>query len=61
MMSPTLPVPRPSSPRLLYQVRERIQVKHYSLRTEQDYAEWIKHHILFHDKRPPRDMSKVEA
>lgn len=41
MMSSTLLVPLPASPRLLDQVRERIRGKHYSLRTVQDYAEWI--------------------
>jgi integron integrase len=50
-----------SSPRLLDQVRERIRVKHYSLRTEQAYVGWIKRYIFFHDKRHPRDMGKVEV
>lgn len=52
-----------NSPRLLDQVRERIRVKHYSLRTEQSYIGWIRRFILFHDKRHPRDMgaSEIEA
>lgn len=61
MMSSTLLVVPPSSPRLLDQVRERIRVKHYSLRTEQAYVGWIKRYIFFHDKRHPRDMGKVEV
>lgn len=61
MMSSTLLAVPPSSPRLLDQVRERIRVKHYSLRTEQAYVGWIKRYILFHDKRHPRDMGKVEV
>lgn len=61
MMSSTLLVVPPSSPRLLDQVRERIRVEHYSLRTEQAYVGWIKRYILFHDKRHPRDMGKVEV
>jgi integron integrase len=48
-------------PRLLDQVRERIRVKHYSLRTEQAYVGWIKRYILFHDKRHPREMGKREV
>ena len=60
-MSSTLLAAPPSSPRLLDQVRERIRVKHYSLRTEQAYVGWIKRYILFHDKRHPRDMGKVEV
>jgi hypothetical protein len=42
--------------KLLDQVREAIQVKHYSIRTEQAYVNWIKRYILFHDKRHPREM-----
>lgn len=61
MMSSTLLVAPPSSPRLLEQVRERIRVKHYSLRTEQAYVGWIKRYILFHRKRHPRDMGKLEV
>lgn len=61
MMSSTLLVVPPSSPRLLDQVRERIRVKHYSLRTEQAYVGWIKRHIFFHDKRYPWDMGRVEV
>ena len=60
-MSSTLLAVPPSSPRLLDQVRERIRVKHYSLRTEQAYLGWIKRYIFFHDKRHPRDMGKVEV
>lgn len=40
-------------PRLLDQVRNRLRVKHYSLRTEQAYVDWIKRFILFHGKRHP--------
>ena len=60
-MSSTLLAAPPSSPRLLDQIRERIRVKHYSLRTEQAYVGWIKRYIFFHDKRHPRDMGKVEV
>lgn len=33
-------------PRWLDQVRDRLQVKHYSLRTGQAYVDWIKRFIL---------------
>ena len=36
-------------PRLLDQLRERIRLKHYSLRTEQSYADWAKRYIFFHN------------
>lgn len=45
---------------LLDQVRETIRVKHYSIRTEEAYAAWIRRFILFHDKRHPREMGTLE-
>ena len=48
------------SPRLLDQVRDAIRVRHYSLRTEASYLQWIKRFILFHKKRHPRDMGEQE-
>jgi len=47
-------------PKLLEQVRMLIRRRHYSLRTEEAYVSWIKRFILFHDKRHPKDMGKVE-
>jgi hypothetical protein len=32
---------QPQSPRLLDQVRDRLRLKHYSLRTESAYVGWI--------------------
>jgi hypothetical protein len=40
-------------PKLLDQVRDRIRIKHYSIRTETQYVQWIKRFILFHNKRHP--------
>lgn len=51
----------PKAPKLLDQVRSRLRVKHYSLRTEQSYLHWIKRFILFHGKRHPRDMGAPEV
>jgi len=48
------------SPKLLDQVRDRLRVKHYSLRTEQSYVGWIKRYIFFHGKRHPKDMGAEE-
>ena len=47
-------------PKLLEQVRMLIRRRHYSLRTEEAYVGWIRRFILFHDKRHPKDMGKVE-
>jgi integron integrase len=46
----------PPKPRLLDQVRDAIRVKHYSIRTEQTYIDWIKRFIYFHEKQHPVDM-----
>ena len=42
-------------PRLLEQVREQIRLKHYSIRTEHVYCEWVKRFIRFHSYRHPQD------
>lgn len=42
------------------QLRDRIRVKHYSIRTEQAYWGWIKRFIFFNDKRHPKDMGAPE-
>jgi len=47
-------------PKLLDQVRLILRTKHYSLRTEESYINWIKRFILFHDKRHPRAMGEKE-
>ena len=46
--------------KLLDQVREVIRKKHYSIRTEQAYIDWIKRYILFHQKWHPKDMGENE-
>ncbi len=48
-------------PKLLDQVRERIRVKHYSIRTEKQYVHWIKRFILFHGKRHLQEMGVAEV
>ncbi len=48
-------------PKLLDQVRNKIRLKHYSIRTEQAYVHWIKRFVLHHRKRHPRDMGAEEV
>ncbi|RMG35712.1 MAG: hypothetical protein D6720_06565 [Gammaproteobacteria bacterium] len=48
-------------PRLLDRVRERCRVKHYSIRTEQRYVDWIRRFILFHGKRHPSEKGAPEV
>jgi hypothetical protein len=45
-----------NKPKLLDQVRDVTRRKHYSLRTEQAYIDWIKRFIIYHDKRHPSEM-----
>ncbi|HIE54494.1 MAG TPA: integron integrase [Chromatiaceae bacterium] len=50
-----------TKPRLLDQVRHRCRVKHYSIRTEKRYVDWIRRFILFHNKRHPSEMGAPEV
>jgi integron integrase len=56
----TTPIPG-QTPKLLDQVREKIRLKHYSIRTEQAYCDWIKRYILFHGKHHPINMGAAEV
>lgn len=47
-------------PKLLDQVRAKIRYKHYSIRTEQAYTDWIRRFILHFGKRHPREMGAAE-
>jgi len=47
-------------PRLLDQVRAAIRLRHYSIRTEEAYIQWIRRYILFHNKRHPIEMGSPE-
>ncbi|WP_415397022.1 integron integrase [Sulfurimonas sp. CS5] len=46
--------------KLLDLVRDKIRFKHYSYSTERTYIHWIKHYILFHHKKHPIEMGKIE-
>jgi integron integrase len=41
-------------------MRNKIRVKHYSIKTENVYIYWAKKYILFHNKRHPKEMGKKE-
>src|SRR5437870_6246411 len=49
-----------AKPKLLDEVRAVARMKHFSLRTEEAYAGWIKRYILFHHKRHPVEMGEEE-
>jgi integron integrase len=54
------PAPLVSSPKLLDRVRWHLRLKHYSLRTEIAYVDWIRRFILFNGKRHPETMGEHE-
>jgi integron integrase len=47
-------------PKLLDRVRHACRVRHYSIRTEDAYHDWVRRYILFHDKRHPQEMGAAE-
>jgi len=49
-----------AKPRLLDQVREQIRVRHYSIRTETSYINWIKQFIRFNQLKHPSEMGAFE-
>jgi len=46
--------------KLLDQVRDKVRFKHYSYKTEKSYVGWIKRYIIYHKKRHPIEMGKME-
>ncbi|MCK4241418.1 MAG: phage integrase N-terminal SAM-like domain-containing protein [Candidatus Atribacteria bacterium] len=46
--------------KLLDQVKDKLRLRHYSIRTEYSYISWIKRYILFHHKRHPKEMGPRE-
>ena len=50
-----------TQPKLLDQYRERLRIKHYSLRTEQAYLHWVRRFIYFHSKRHPAGLGGPEV
>src|SRR5690349_11607472 len=53
--------PPSDKPKLLDQVCDVLRRKHYSIRTEQAYTDWIRRFILFHGKRHPAEMAEIEV
>ena len=55
-MSIPAPPPERAARRLLDTVRDEIRVRHYSLRTEKAYVDWIARYIRYHDRRHPSEL-----
>ena len=45
---------------LLDRLRDEIRVRHYSIRTEHAYCDWVKRYCHFHGLRHPKDMGAAE-
>ncbi|WP_203525637.1 site-specific integrase [Crenobacter sedimenti] len=45
-----------AAPRLLDVLRETLRVRHDSLRTGQQYVNWVRRFLRFHHPRQPREM-----
>src|SRR3954454_25295134 len=52
--------PDEASP-FLRKVRQAIRVRHYSIRTEEAYVQWVKRFIVFHGKRHPSELREAEV
>ena len=48
-------------PKLLDEVRRVLRLKHYSIRTEKSYLDWIRRYMVHHRLRHPREMGGVEV
>ena len=53
----------PTKSLLLDRVRDKIRLKHYSIRTETAYVDWVRRFVVFHHRRHPRELGPehVEA
>jgi integron integrase len=50
----------PSQFVLFEAIRKAIRLRHYSIRTERSYADWVRRFLRFHKNRSPRNMSTPE-
>lgn len=48
-------------PGLLDEVRRRVRLHHYSLRTEQAYVGWVRRFVQANGRRHPRDLGAAEV
>ncbi|HLF25610.1 MAG TPA: integron integrase [Anaerolineae bacterium] len=46
---------------LLTQMRDVLRLKHYSIRTETAYLDWIRRFMRFHPQHPPGDLGASEV
>jgi integron integrase len=58
---PGQPVAPAPAPRLLDRLRAAIRLRHYSIRTEAAYVDWVRRFVVFHGKRHPRELGAAEV
>jgi len=46
---------------LITQLREAIRIRHYSIRTEKAYVDWVKRYLRFHNMKHPSSMGAAEV
>ena len=51
----------PQGSLLLDRVRDKIRLKHYSIRTETAYVDWVRRFVNFNHQRHPRDLGAAEV
>jgi integron integrase len=51
----------PRQARLLPRLRDALRVRHYSIRTEQAYVDWVRRFIHFHGRRHPERLGAAEV
>jgi len=48
-------------PKLLDRMRAVLRTRHYSIRTEDAYVQWVKRFILFHGKKHPSERRSTAS
>lgn len=48
-------------PKLLDRLQAAIRLRHFSRRTEETYAGWVRRYIVFHHKRHPAEIGEAEV
>ncbi len=52
-------IPNPKA-KLLDQIREVMRLKHYSIRTERTYCEWVRRYVHYHQMHGREEMFPAE-
>lgn len=58
---PSTKPPEEKKRKFLDIVRDAIRLKHYSIRTEEAYLNWVRRFIVFHGMRHPEEMGTAEV